>query len=516
VHRRLECLPVLSNIKALVVITFLAMVVFHFAKPVALRFMEEADFRLRRNMWFGLSAMAFLSPSFWLFALVAAPIAWWAGRKDSNPAALLVLIGSALPSGETQIPKLITVGPGSVLLFFILIPALLRRLKAAPRGTPREPEPSRALFRFCMFLILVYCVLLATPFLAFESWTNVLRREANLLLGAPIGYLFFSKLRSHQAIREVLAAYVLSAAVLALIGVAEAAKGWLLYIGLGQYWGIVQGSAYVMRAGQLRAMASTGHFLWLGFMLAMAFACWLYLKRWIPSRATFLAVALLLWAGMMATYARGAWIAAILMLFVYYWLQPGGLGKVFKVLMFSGLTGAVVLATPWGDRIVNALPFTGTVDRFNVEYRQRLLQRSLELIPDHPWFGDIRVIERMQDMRQGEGIVDLVNGYLNIALQYGLVTLGALVLLYLLILWRTRAASHLLRDRDEDASALGVILMTCIIGDLFFAYGAAFPGEGIMLAGLATSYVQISRASARSPRAVARPSRPSAAASPRG
>lgn len=322
-----------------------------------------------------------------------------------------------------------------------------------------------------------------------------MRREINILLGAPISYMFFSKvLRSHYQVKEVVAAYVLGSAAIALIALAESGLGWLFYVELTRHWGLTEGVSYAIRAGRLRAVVSTGHFLSLGFSLALAFGCWLYLKRSVPSRLTVIMVGLLMWAGMMASYARGAWIAAILMLFLYYWLQPGGLGKVFKAFAACVVAGMVALATPWGDQLTSSLPFLGgTVDNFNIEYRQRLFQRALELIPDHPWFGDTRVIQRMQDMRQGEGIVDLVNSYLNIALQYGLVALGSILLVYVLVLVQTWKTSRALRTKDDDAAALGTVLITGILGGLFFAWGGPFPGQTLMFAAVATAYVRICR-----------------------
>ena len=73
------------SIKAMIVVLALGVMVFRFGKPIALLFSSEPDFNRRRNVWFVLTATAFLSPNFWLFVLIAAPLLLWAGRKDRIP-----------------------------------------------------------------------------------------------------------------------------------------------------------------------------------------------------------------------------------------------------------------------------------------------------------------------------------------------------------------------------------------------------------------------------------------------
>ena len=63
-----------NNLKALLVVLFLAGITFVLARPICLRFMEARDFDRRRNVWLYVTALAFLSPSFWVFVAAAAPV----------------------------------------------------------------------------------------------------------------------------------------------------------------------------------------------------------------------------------------------------------------------------------------------------------------------------------------------------------------------------------------------------------------------------------------------------------
>ena len=128
-------------------------------------------------------------------------------------------------------------------------------------------------------------------------------------------------------------------------------------------------------------MASTGNSMALGHMLVVAFGFWLYLM-------TASAVATLanrrdrvIWSGLMAAYTRGAWIGGIIVYFVFTALKPRALSKLMKAAALTLLITVPILMSPFGERITSVLPFFGgKVDTFNVVYRERLFDRSWEVI----------------------------------------------------------------------------------------------------------------------------------------
>jgi len=91
-------------IKQLFLATIIASLVFMLAKPIALTFTPVDDFNRRRKAWFALTILAYLSPSFWLFVLLAIPILVVTGRKDSNPVAVYLMLLSAVPPIGKKIP----------------------------------------------------------------------------------------------------------------------------------------------------------------------------------------------------------------------------------------------------------------------------------------------------------------------------------------------------------------------------------------------------------------------------
>ena len=137
----------LTNLKALLVILPVAFAVFSFLRPLCLKFMAEADFLRRRNLWFALTGVAFLSPSFWLFALIAIPLVASAAAKDKNPVALYLVLLQVIPPFGLQLPvvginQLFELNSYRILAFALLIPALFRLSRErSVRKTRRDAPP---------------------------------------------------------------------------------------------------------------------------------------------------------------------------------------------------------------------------------------------------------------------------------------------------------------------------------------------------------------------------------------
>ena len=92
------------SLKELFVVLVIALAVFKFAKPVADHFTSKDDFARRRNTWCAITIAAFLCPSFWLLCLIAIPILIFAGRRDSNPAALYLMLLYVVPGFSWRVP----------------------------------------------------------------------------------------------------------------------------------------------------------------------------------------------------------------------------------------------------------------------------------------------------------------------------------------------------------------------------------------------------------------------------
>jgi O-antigen ligase len=496
-----------DGLKELVVVLAIATVVFGFAKPVALQFSSEVDFTRRRNVWFILTAAAFLSPSFWLFALVAVPLLVFAGRKDTNPIALYLFLLNVIPVIEVDIPTigirhLFALDIYRLLSLCVLIPALWRwRGSKGETGAHRLDLIDYLLLGFGAVQALVFIPPdLPQHVLLLDSATNIMRRACLFFIDT---YLVYFAVRrccpDRRALLEALAAFCLSCALMAGEAAFESLWRWLLYGDIGVRWaGDV--NFYAMRGGMLRALASSGNALALGYLLAIAFGFWLYLKSRIESRRLRLAVPVLLWLGMLAAYSRGPWLGAVLIYFTFAALGSGAPSRLFKALSVAALIGGVIAISPLGRRITDVFPFLGGhIDQYNVAYRERLAQQAWALIQQNPIFGDRLAYLKMQDLRQGMGIIDLVNTYAEMALYYGLFGL-ALFLgpLLVAVLRAYRVARNALRY-DPDLASLGIMLSACVVGTLTMLASCSFilgyQKMFYILTGLLAAYASIGRLS---------------------
>ncbi|HEX4049389.1 MAG TPA: O-antigen ligase family protein [Steroidobacteraceae bacterium] len=488
-----------NNLKALLVVLVLAMAMFQFAKPVALAFGTKRDFDRRRYIWMALTAVAFVAPSFWLFALLAVPLLIWAARRDNNPFALYLFMLHVIPPLQVNIPivginKLFAMDMYRLLDLFVLLPFALKLWRE--KGRPGSHV------RLMDFFVLGYGLLQLLLFVRpdtpdaatmHDSVTNVLRRA--FLYGIDIGLVYYVAsrfCRTRERLAEAMAAFAIATLALAPIAVFETARHWLLYKEMGTGWGAMHDSGYLLRGGAVRAMASAGDSLSLGYLLAIAFGFWLYLGRHAGRFVRFGGTTALL-LGLIAAYSRGPWLGAVVIYFVYMLLGPRAITRAFKATLIAGVAFIALLMSPLGERITNVIPFLGgQVDNFNILYREVLAQRSLDLIQLHPFLGDQDAYAKLQDLRQGVGVIDFVNTYADVAVFYGLVGLVLFIGLPLSGLSKDYRIVRKLRRTDLDSSLLGASLAAGMLGTLVMIYTSSFifgyAALFYVLAGLGAGY----------------------------
>jgi O-antigen ligase len=480
---------------------------FAIAKPVALQFMEELDFKRRRNVWLFLTAAAFLCPTFWWFALVAVPTLFWAGKKDPNPLALDLVLMNVIPQISIQIPtvgiqQLFPIDIYRTLSLCVMVPAALRL-----RNRP-NPDRIRGLQKMDLFLLglgLLQALLYAPPdlkshIILHNSFTNFLRESFLYVIDIYVLYYVASRLcTTRRTIMEAMAAFCLSCSVMAVVAVFESGKHWLLYTALVPHWGgdplMTQ---YLYRGGLLRTEASTGNPLALGFLLSVSLGFWLYLKSRVSSWRWRIGATVLMSLGLLVSFSRGPWFAAIVMVFAYAAFGPRGTSRLVKAGLGFLLISSILLASPLGSKITGMVPFLGgKVGASSVTYRERLLDRSWQLIKAKPILGDQDALSKMQDLRQGQGLIDVVDAYVQVTLFYGFVGLALFLFFILSGLMKAYRAAKRAARTDPDSSLLGASIAASIFGMLLLlADGSLGTGPQrifYVTIGLATAYAHLIR-----------------------
>lgn len=478
-----------ASLKALAVVLAFAIAVFVLARPFALRFTASTDFHRRCAVWAILTIVAFVSPSFWLYVAVAAPLLLWAGLKDTNPMALYALLLFVIPPLEIELPtggfvNLFAIGQAKLLSLFVLLPLALKLMH-------RNDGPMSG--RAVDLWILAFAALQILLLIPYEALTNTARRLVVFFIETLLVYYAFSRgVRSVAAMRDLMAAVCLSAALMASIAAFESMKQWLVYAQISERWSVINDFAYALRGGNLRAQASTGHSISLGYILAIAIGFWLYLKDDVESAFVRRCTLLLLASGVVFTFSRGAMLTAILVAIVYSALRGQSARAAIAVLTGIVAFGLLFALTPLGHDVVQMLPFVGSQDQDTIAYRQDLASASWHLIQQHPWFGDPNVLANMESLRVGGGgIVDMVNAYAGVALFYGGVGLAFFVAAFIFGLraaylsYRTRA--QWVNDGGHDAK-VGACLLTCMVATLVFMATAGHAWLQWPLLGLLVAY----------------------------
>ncbi len=123
----------------------------------------------------------------------------------------------------------------------------------------------------------------------------------------------------------------------------------------------------------------------------------------------------------------------------------------------------------------------------------------------NPFFGDQFPWPKMEDLRQGEGIIDIVNTYLGVALNYGLVGLFLFLGFILLGMIKTYLRVRELTTSDPDFALFGASLIACIVGTLIMIDSSSFilgcQKMFYVLAGLATAYARLTESLPHQPAA---------------
>lgn len=268
-------------------------------------------------------------------------------------------------------------------------------------------------------LLLIFVLITSAMTFRDLPFTSVLRVTFDQFILIYVPYIAISRtLKTQEDLENAVKAFFAGIVVIAFVGVISVLKSWNYYTYAADS---VSVKAFIDFRNNLLRIGSTLGPTLLAYIIGVGAVAALFLRS-IKALPVYFIIGLLLVFGLtaFATGARGGWLAALATISLYLLLPR--LNRVMRNIMLISLALVIVAGLVMIGQGNDF--FDDKYGTFN--YRAELLRTSFAQIVDRPLFGSSTFIEspRFAHLVQGEGIVDVVNGYLQIALSYGLVGLG--------------------------------------------------------------------------------------------
>jgi O-antigen ligase len=462
------------HLRALVVLIVLAV-----STMVLLRWLLKGtelaeSFERRRWVWLAATLISFGIPSFYLAFLMLAGLYLWAQKRDPQPIGLYLMCLLAVPpisrdlEGFGPINALFSINNFRLLSIAILLP-LAWRLFTAPKPKGVQPPSSSRVTDTAAILYVLYILMLYVPH---ESVTQLMRRSVHMTLDFLLPYFVITRwLKTRADVKDALAAILVTGVFLAPIAIFEHFKGWLLWGTSAEWWGVPDHflSLYVYRDSSLRATVSAGHPLVWGHYLVICFGL-LTLFRVQFKRLKLVLLWALLALAMYSTISRSPWMSAALVVLLMG-LFTGRVVRFYATVATTAvITSAALLASPMADKFINLLPFIGSTDAETIDYREQILETAIIMVKQKPLFGDVHVLENLEHLRQGQGIIDLVNVYAEMAMTIGLVGLGLFLAFLISALGSTLQVCWRSRKKDRELFLMTGAASSALIGSMVLLF----------------------------------------------
>jgi len=314
-----------------------------------------------------------------------------------------------------------------------------------------------------------------------EGLTSTLRGYEPILIEILLPYFFLSRsMATEQDVRRFTLTFALTGFVMAVVAIVEVRMHWLIYAQIDGMLGVHRAVNIYgkLRAGMIRAPASFADSTSLGTYLAMATMAVLTLRNSFASSVKwYLALAVIV-LGILAANTRGAIVAVGIGIIAqdFYNRRYGALAAK------AGAAGCVYL---FAHVAAQFSPFFAALlgksadTQDTADYRIQLLHRGLEEIHKHPMLGTnlATAMNNLEDLRQGEGIIDLVNGYISYGLTLGYLGILGLVMVFVSLTLAMLGARRKLRANPEMVR-IGAFIFSVALFSIVNSFFTSFGGSG--------------------------------------
>lgn len=457
-----------ETIKSLIVILVLGSVILHLHRRNLPSISSVREIKQWQFLWIACSSAAFLSNNYWLFILII--VATIKLRTNSNKASQFtnyIWLLPLLPVLEKDIP-----GIGGIrFLFELSYPRLLSLIILLPLFLSQS-DKRLAFFRLpgdkILTLFLLVNIILTSRN---GEITNILRSNFYLFIDIFLPYYVASRtlVRLHD-FRKFAFAFFSTVSILVIIALFGLVKGWHLYASLAYSLDIPSRfSAYLFRDGLLRATGPFSSSIVLGYVLTIGLGMGLAISSSFQNKKWLLLLFLLYGLALLATASRGPWVGAVLLYLTFVLLSRNKTKLLRQGAIATAILSPLLFFTSYGHKIIQLLPFIGQSHDGTISYRQELFEKSWIVIQRHPIFGSNTYLEtpEMLSLIQGQGIIDIVNSYLRIALDSGLVGAGLFMTFFLSLIFKLYHAQKKIPQSEPEIHLFAIALIATMINILF-------------------------------------------------
>lgn len=434
-------------------------------------------------VWSLVTATAFLSGQFWLLVLVLFLGSMHLLKNHRHN--ILVYYFIALPAlplnMDYGIPSpfpgtrhILIINYFRILSIFLLLPLFVKFAQDCYFSKLYHLKKIRFMESSSDFLVISYSLLLfLLTFRDEPSLTSALKNIFYIFLVIPIPYFVISRTAGTiNDFKKIFSAILLVAVILSFIAYLQVALDWNIYNVLHYYLGmdadrLVFSKHY--RSGFMRVEGSMEHPIAFGYFMTLALGILLVLKKQIQIKNIPFAITFLLFIGVLfLTGSRGAWLASFFLIFLFWVLS-----KINYNFLSIYITSGLLFLISIGAIAKKFLPLLDPYGTF--DYRISLIQNSLTIIRSNLWLGSAsyRETSEMEGLRQGQGIIDIVNTYIQVALESGVIGLSLFILIFMVLIYKISKYLKGLSHKDAGADGgeyfyLGIYLMAALLSTMLF------------------------------------------------
>ncbi len=350
-----------------------------------------------------------------------------------------------------------------------------------------KDSPGGKVFNVSDLFFLLFIILTAIMTLRLPTLVGAIRTTFSLFVEVVLPYFVISRfLLKPQSLNWIFSAFLVTAAFLSFFSIFESILQWRFYtellISLNLDYDPIAMVPYA-RSGVIRT--SGGPMLQtLAFAYFISLAIIVCFFFWQKGVMRFIPAAMLLSLYVVAllfTGSRGGILAVVTGIFVLYFVRSH---KSVKLLLT--MAGAVIIPVLIG--YFAAFGFSAIDNEGTFEYRYQLVLNSLNAVSQNPLLGSDGFLNNasLAQSRQGEGIIDVVNMYLLVLLEYGVVGLFLYVMIFVSII-RDVVRKKSVHGFDHKELLLALLFMTLIfIGTC--SYVSFIPWYVIVFLAIARAY----------------------------